>query len=192
MFKFNLEVKSSAYTVTVYSENLPDEAYDHIDNTDKPVVAMAEASAISCFVVALTYIALTVAVVINMVCLLNYIVMYAAASETLDAVFISVCYTCGCKVGHCFPLMTELFELSLNYLAASCTFFNFITRLHAGCIYCLSNFHFVTECFADFCYFGAADSTLVVDIATAFAICFLEVVINGLAVLINRYAMLVA
>ena len=191
MFKFNLEVKSSAYTVTVYSENLPDEAYDHIDNTDKPVVAMAEASAISCFVVTLTYIALTVAVVINMVCLLNYIVMYAAASETLDAVFISVCYTCGCKVGHCFPLMTKLFEFGLGYLAASCTFLNYITLLHASGLFSLS-YDFVTECFADFCYFGAADSTLEVDIAAAFAICFLEVVVYGLAVLINRYAMLVA
>ena len=124
-----LKMYITAYTVTVYSEYLPDKADDCVNDADKPVVAVTEASAIACNIIVITSVTLAVTVAIGVTALRNHVEVYVTAVYTLNVVFIAVLLA-GCSlIRLCYPSMTELIDSGLDVVIASCTLFDNITVL---------------------------------------------------------------
>ena len=80
----------TAEAISVNIEYLPDETDNCVNDSDEPVVAVAEASAITAAEFILTSVAKTVAVLICVACLFNYVIKLKAAVETVAVICITV------------------------------------------------------------------------------------------------------
>ena len=80
----------TAEAISVNIEYLPDETDNCINDSDEPVVAVAEAYTVAAAEFILTSVAKTVAVLICVACLFNYVIKLHTAGDALTVVFVAV------------------------------------------------------------------------------------------------------
>ena len=85
-----LEVNCSAETIFMDIKYLPDNTDDCVNNIDKPVLTVAEATAATAVYFCITAVTFSVRIIISVSCLFNHIIDLHTAVETVTVICISV------------------------------------------------------------------------------------------------------